>query len=256
MYKISDNKAPYFHEIALVNYSANSQRIIRSSVDYFCRWADATVPTDTVLSIDYLDNLLDLYHSHLFALNISKTNLVTKLKYAKLFVLWLQSTGSVRVKKPNSPMLSARLNGNPLFGEIKYLYYLVVLLFFCVFLYLFYLIAPKLLNSLSTRDKYYVINSTKSIRIQLNPTSFVLSSNSLKNSSFEFKFVRDAMSSETLIIYCPISYLSMELNNNIITIPLSSCSSKNSNASTELIDFNGHVDVYIDGQFAARKTLI
>lgn len=255
MYKISDNKALYFRDINLTDYPANSQRIIRSSVDYFCRWVDANAKTENVLVSDYLDSLLDLYHSHLFTLTISKSNIVTKLKYAKLFVLWLQSTVFSQVKKPIPPLSGTGMNSNDTFRTIKHLYYLVVLLIFCAFLYLFYLIVNRSLSSQSTPDRLYTINSTRSIRIQLSPTSFILSSNSLKKATFEFKFVKGVQISKTFVVYCPVSYLGMELNINIITIPLSSCFSKNIDASTELIDFNGYVEVYIDGQFASRMLL-
>ncbi len=256
MINISDNKALYLQDISLNEYPANTQRIIRSSVDYFCRWADATAATDSVISVEYLDSLLSQYYSHLISLKTTQSVVRSKLKYAKLFVLWLQSRSSAHPTSPTFPLLYSYTGNNGIFRANKYLYYALISLFICILLYVFYLIVPRLLSAATSRDKYYVINSTKSIRIQLNFSSPALSSNSLESSAFEFRFMRDKKGSYPIIIYCPVSYLSVEPDINVISVPLSSCRSTNMDASTELIDFNGYIDIYIDTQFITRRVLI
>lgn len=255
MLKISDNKALYLQDISINEYPANTQRIIRSSIDYFCRWADATTDKGSILTVGYLESLLSQYHSHLISLNTAASNLRSKLKYAKLFVLWLQSALSAKANGNSLPLLNLSVTHSDRFRSNKYPFYALIFLATCILLYIFYLIVPSVLGPLSSRDKYYVINSTKSINIQLNPSSSVLNSNSLNSSSFVFKFIRDTKGTGTLIIYCPVSYLSMEPKINIISVPLSSCTSTDKDASNELIDFSGYVDVFVDAQFIARRVL-
>jgi hypothetical protein len=256
MPNISDNKALYLQDISIMEYPANTQRIIRSSIDYFCRWIDATVVKDNILTVEYLDSLLSQYHSHLISLKTTQSIVRSKLKYAKLFVLWLQSRLSTHATSPTFPQPYSYTDNNAVFSANKYLYFALISLFICILLYIFYLIVPRLLSAATSRDKYYVINSTKSILIQLNSSSPVLSSNSLESSAFEFRFMREKTNSNPFIIYCPVSYLSMEPDINTISVPLSSCTSTNIDASTELIDFNGYIDVYIDTQFITRRVLI
>lgn len=252
---ISDNKALYLQDMLISEYPANTQRIIRSSIEYFCRWADAVLAKNDILTDEYLESSLSRYHSHLISLKLGQGNLRTKLKYAKLFVRWLQSTLPVQANSPKVSLLNLHRVNNDVFWTSKRIYYAMILLFISLLLYILYLIAPNLLRGASSRDTYYAISSSKSIRIQLNPTSPVLSLNSLEGSTFEFKFIGGKKSAGQLIVYCPVSYLSMEPKVNIISVPLSSCSSKNIDASTELIDFQGYVDIYIDKQFIARKVL-
>ncbi len=253
MFVISDYKALYFKYIDLSSFPANKQRVILSSIDYFCRWADAQLLHDGWGSSDDVSSLLAGYYSHLIQMDISQSSTNTKRKNADLFVQWLQTSNVLPQNIVDVPRqmhdlaslqaITPKYRGN----------YLLIGGIFIIFLSLFYLIARNTASVNLHQDRYYPVDSTKSIRIRVSSSNSALDMDRFSSSKIEFRLLQQSEKRIVAILICPMTPLDPGESVQAFSIPFSSCISQNSDASSVLANFSGYFDVYIDSLFVTRR---
>ncbi|MEI6326974.1 MAG: hypothetical protein WCO78_02535 [Candidatus Roizmanbacteria bacterium] len=253
MFAFSDNKAPYLLDIGFSDFPANTQRVLRTSIDYFCRWADAHLVIGDISEGIDPQSLVSLYSSHLTTLHISQNSMHSKLKHADSFVLWLQNANLFFAKPavfstttPSSlPVIDVRVR--------KSLFALLFLVLIVIIGYRMYPIVRSSFIPARPLGSYYPITSHKSILILLSPSSPVLSLSTLSFSTIEFRFIGSSRDSITADVICPSSSTVFVPKDSSISVSLLGCKSNDAFASSIIDGFTGYIDVFVDDQYVARR---